>query len=133
MGGTRKAVHPAMRHIPVTFPAFSIGPEMMKIPGDQQQPVIGHQISVAPQAIFMHHLFAGFLDKYHLGFIPQGKDRGMPEPVLRLEIKLVDRIVMGYMTIIAVCILPVRTVEPGGILGGHNMAVHAGLRFVREV
>ena len=57
----------------------------------------------------------------------------MPEPVLRLEVILVEDIVVGHLTVVAVGPLPVRTMVPCCVLGSHNMAVDTGLGFVTQI
>jgi hypothetical protein len=91
------------------------------------------QAFMTSQAVFLDDMFPFLLDENNLGFVAQGKDSGMPQTVLCLEIVFVEYIIMRHMAIIAIGNFPVCTVVPGGVLRSHYMAIHACLRPVRQV
>jgi hypothetical protein len=117
----------------VTFPT-SAGSAVRRITGEQSfLPAIQQLGRMATDTVLVNHLCPGFPDEDDLRFTAQGKDGGMPQPILSLEQVLTEKTVMRHMTVIAIGPFPVRTVAPRGILGRHNMAVDAGLGIVRQI
>ena len=133
VGYTGNAIHPAMRGFPVAIPARAFRSGVLVHRGVIQYFMVFQQGCMTPEAILLHHTFALLLDKNDLGFFAKGENGGMPEAILGLEIVFIDRIVMGNMAIVAVGPFPVRTVIPGGILWGHDVAVHTSSGVIRQV
>ena len=88
---------------------------------------------MATDAIIVNHFLASLMNEDDLGFKSQGKHGGMAHTVFGLEKVFVEYIVVGHMAIVAVGIVAVRSMRPGGILRGHNMAIDAGLRVIRQI
>jgi len=88
---------------------------------------------MASDAVILHYFFSRLFDENDLRFSSESKHSGMSQSILRLEIILVKHIVMRDMTVVAIGLFPVGTVIPGGVLRGHDMAVHAGGRIVGQV
>jgi hypothetical protein len=101
--------------------------------GPGRGPFIVQKVRMASDAVFLNYLLSGLFDEYDLRFPSEGKDGSMPHSVFGLEKVLVNHIVVWHVAIIAVGLLPVCTVAPGGILGCHDMAVHTGRRIIRQV
>jgi len=57
----------------------------------------------------------------------------MTHPVLGFEKVFVEYIVVRHMAVVAIGNPSMRPMGPGGILGSHNMAVHTGLRLIRQI
>jgi hypothetical protein len=62
---------------------------------------------MASDAVVLDHALPCLLNMNHLGFQPQCKHRGMPHSILSLEKILVQNIIMGDMTVVAIGILAV--------------------------
>lgn len=88
---------------------------------------------MAADAVILHHTLTRFLYEYNLWFGTECKNGGMTHPILRLKEILVELIVVGHMAIVAMCLLTVGAVAPGGILRCHDMAVYTGFGFIRQV
>jgi hypothetical protein len=88
--------------------------------------LIADQVRVTADAILLDHLAALLPDKDHLGFPAEGEDNGMSYSVLGFEPVFSGHCVMGNMAVITVGLLPVGAVTPRGVLGCHDVAVHAG-------
>ena len=118
---------------PVTIPTGPLGPDMLIGCGITHYFVVGEQICMTPEAVVLYNLFSLLLDKDYLRFLAECEDGSMSEAILCLEIVFIDCIVMGDMAIITIGPFPMRAVIPGGILGCHDVAVHAGRRIIRQV
>lgn len=88
---------------------------------------------MAAEAVLLHYAPSRFADIYCLRFIAQGKDCGMPQTVVRLEIVFADKVVMRHVAGIAVCYAAMRTVRPGGELWRHYMAIDADPGVIRQI
>jgi len=88
---------------------------------------------VASYTVLMHNGRAFFPDVDHLRFFPQRENRGMAQSVLGLETIRVEKMIVRYMTVVAVRPLPVGTVTPRRVLRSHNVAVDTRRRIVAEV
>lgn len=95
--------------------------------------MVCQQGRMTPEAIVLDHMLSLLLDKDDLGFFSKGKNGGMSEAILGLKIIFINRIVMWNMAIVAIGPLSVRAVIPGGILWGHDVAVHTGSRVIRQI
>jgi hypothetical protein len=91
---------------------------------------IEQQGGMTTDAVLMHHLATCLVDKNNLRLPPQGKYRSMAQSILGLEKIMAENIRMRHMAVVAVGMGTMRTVVPGGILRGHNVAVDAGFRFI---
>jgi len=132
-GYTGETVDPAMGNFLVTFDTPSSFANFAVHVHGSFQFRIDQQVFMTPDAVGLDLPAPRFQDPDHLPFHPQREKRGMPQSVVGFEIILVDNIVMRHMAVVAMGFLPVRTVIPGGILGRHDVTVHAGFRFVGEV
>ena len=134
IGCQGQAVFPSMRHLPVTIPAMALCTCFESMIGTLSQHFrIFNKLLVAADAILLDYLLARLFDLYHLGFIAQGKDRGMAQPVLCLKIIVVEEIVMGHVAFVAIGHLPVGAVKPRGILGCHDVTVHTCFGSIGQV
>ncbi len=122
-----------MRHLPVAFPAFPLTSLTVIMIGIPHQFFIRYEFGMTVNTVGLHHFPAFLFYKDHLGFSPQGKYGGMTQTVLCLEIIFIKNIIMRNMAVIAMGMLSVGTVAPGGILRRHDMAVHTGFGFVRKI
>ena len=114
----------------VAFPTFSPGSGLVERGGGKHGLFIRDQPGMTPDTVFLDHMLTLLFDHDHLGFLPECEQGGMPEAVLGFEIVFIQDIVVGHMAVIAMRMLPVRAVVPGGILWRHDVAVHAGFGFV---
>jgi hypothetical protein len=117
----------------MTFVAVAVGAMGMKRLRILKQLRICDQMAVAADAIVLHHILACPMDMNHLWLSPKRENGGVPQSVFRLEIVFVKHIVVRHMAVVAVGHFTMRTVTPGGVLRCHDVAVHAGFRFIRQV
>ncbi len=95
--------------------------------------IVREQPGVAPDTVFLNHLLSLLPDHDYLGFLTQGKDCGMPHAILGLKPVFNGHILVRHMAIITAGMFSVGAVAPCGILGSHDVAVHTGGGFIREV
>jgi len=117
----------------MTLETIAAEPEFMCAFVVVHKPAVGQKLTMAPDAVLMNNLLTRFLDKDHLRFKPQSEHGSVPQPVLCLEVILVEYIVVGDMTVVAVGPFTMGTVVPGCILGSHNVAVDTCFRLVAQV
>ena len=84
-------------------------------------------------AILLYHFNSCLFDKNNLGLGSERKYSCMAHTVFRFKKVRPKDIIMRDMTIVATGFFSMRTVRPGSILRCHDMAVHAGFRFIGEV
>ena len=97
------------------------------------QPDIMNDVVMAPDAVLLHDAHPRLANPDDLRFEPQGENRGVIEPVRRLEKVMAEDIVLRHVAVVAGSHLAMGTLGPGGILRPHHMAVDARLRRIRQV
>jgi len=84
-------------------------------------------------AILRNDRGAGGFDSNNLGFQAKGEHKGMAQTILRLEGIMAKKGDVRNMTIVAPGRAIMAAALPGGVLGGHDVAVHAGDRIVGQI
>jgi len=88
---------------------------------------------VATNAVVHDHLGAGINGLQRVCFAPDGENGGVAQPIFGLEVILVEDVILRHVTIVTGGVLPVRAVHPRGVIGGHEVAVHARFRLVGKI
>ncbi len=88
---------------------------------------------VTAHAILLNHIAPSLMHDNCLRLPAQRKYRCMPHAVPGLKRILPEKVVLRDMAVIARCGFGMRAVQPGVILGDHDMAVDADPGVVRDI
>lgn len=94
---------------------------------------IGHEITVATQAVCLDHLLGLLNHLDDLPFLTCCVQVGVPQPILGLKPIFVDRGIMGNVAIVAGGHSRVTRVLPTRVFGSHDVTVDASPGVVRHI
>ena len=85
---------------------------------------------MAADTIILNNFLTCFMNKNYLRFPSEGINSGVTHAILSLKKILIKYIIVWDMAIVTVGHFAVRTMIPGSILWGHDVAINTSLRFV---
>lgn len=123
-----------MRHIAMAIPAGFALPHLRHHVGDAPGlHEFGIELSMAPDAILHDHRTARLMCLDHLGVGIGQEYCDVAAPVLGLEEPLPPETIMRHVAIIARGTVGMGAVHPSCVVGGHDVAIHAGARVITQV
>ena len=93
----------------------------------------GVEVGVTTDAVVHDDLVGSFAWTWRLTFEVGHELRYMVKTIGCLEEVLAGDVLMGHMTVVACGIARMARMEPGGIIGRHNVAVDARRRVVAQI